>query len=218
MALGPRTVHLIHRSGAAVIGLALLVFAITGLVRGLSWFRTEGQWVYGLSSNGALAIISVVAGALLVGAALWGPRVSSTTSVVFAVLFLLSGIVHLAILHTTFNVLAFRLPNVFFSLVVGIFLLVLGFYGRVSGGLPPDNPYRRAHPMRSRRPDPEEQLRAEEPDEQERRLLEAEVAMGEGKATAEQVLSVRRDHARRRASERARAWRQAARRGSSDGG
>ena len=36
------------------------------------------------------------------------------------------------------------MANVIFSFVVGTVLLMFGFYGRVSGGLPPDNPYHRA--------------------------------------------------------------------------
>ncbi|MBQ6643382.1 MAG: DUF4383 domain-containing protein, partial [Saccharopolyspora sp.] len=127
----------------------------------------------------------------------------------FGGVFLLSGLVHLAILHTSLNILAFRLPNVFFSLIVGMILLFTGLYGRMSGGLPPDNPYRREHPMRKNRPHPEEQLdfEASETDEQQQQYREAEMAMGEGHPTPEQTQLVMRDQARRRAAERARARR-----------
>jgi hypothetical protein len=59
-------------------------------------------------------------------------------------LFLLSALVNLAVLRTSFNILAFRFENVVFSVVVGLLLLTLGAYGRIGGHLPDDSPY--AHP------------------------------------------------------------------------
>ena len=205
----PHPVHTVHRIGAILLGLILLAFAVLGLARGLRFFSTSGQPVLGLSSNGLLAVISLVAGVILIGCAVWGGRQASTVTTGFGGLFLLSGLVHLAILHTSLNILAFRLPNVFFSLIVGMILLFTGLYGRLSGGLPPDNPYRQQHPVRKNRPHPQEQLDLEtsEPDEQQQRYREAEMAMGEGHPTPEQTQLVMRDQARRRAAERARARR-----------
>jgi hypothetical protein len=60
------------------------------------------------------------------------------------VLFLLSGLVNLAVLRTSANILDFSMRNVIFSFVSGLLLLTFGLYGRVSGGLPPDNPFYRA--------------------------------------------------------------------------
>ena len=123
---------------------------------------------------------------------------------------------HLAILNSPLNLLAFRMPNVLFSLVVGLILLCTGLYGRLSGGLPPDNPYRRRHPIRKQRPEPDEQLAAgsrAELDEEDQRLTQAEMAMGEGTATPEQEAEVRLDQQRRREAERERAYRNWQRRG-----
>lgn len=202
-------VHTVHRIGAVLLGLGLWVFGILGLARGLEFFSTRGTVVLGLSSNGLLSVISLVAGAVLIGCAAWGGRQASTVTTFVGALFLLSGLVHLAILNSPLNVLAFRMPNVLFSLVAGLILLCTGLYGRLSGGLPPDNPYRREHPMRTRRPDPEEQLDDErQPVEtEEQQYRDAEIAMGEGHPTPEQTQLVMRDQARRRAVERARARR-----------
>jgi len=63
-------------------------------------------------------------------------------SIVLGVAFLLSGMANMLVLNTSLNILAFRLPNIVFSVLVGLLLLVLGSYGRISGGLPADNPYR----------------------------------------------------------------------------
>ncbi|GAB3278553.1 DUF4383 domain-containing protein [Parasphingorhabdus pacifica] len=207
-------VHRVQRISAAVLGAGLLVFAALGFSGRPPFFSTTGQTVLGLSNNGALSALSVAAGILLLAGAAVGGKPASTVSIGMGAAFLVSGLVHLAILHTSWNIFAFRLSNVFFSLVAGLLLLIFGFYGRVTGGLPPDNPYRRAHPVRHDRPDPDEQLRANGsqsyPEDQS--LLDAELAMGEGRATPGQEAMVRRDHARKQAEERSRAYRAVQRR------
>lgn len=205
---GQHPVHVVHRVSAAVLGLTLWVFAGLGFAQGLDFLSTSGVSVIGLSTNGLLATISVVAGTLLVASAAWGGPVASTVNTIFGGVFLLSGLVHLAILNTPYNIFAFQLSNVFFSLIAGMVLLFFGLYGRLSGGLPPDNPYRLAHPRRTDRPDPREQLadRNNEPDAHEQEITEAELAVGEGHPTAEQMDLVRRDQARHQAYERSRAY------------
>lgn len=204
---GTHRVHLVHRIGAAAFGALLCVFAGTSLARGVPLFDTHGGIVWGLSVNGVLAAISAVAGLVLLGAAFVSARTSSTIFLVVGGVFLLAGLAHLGLIHTPLNVLAFSLPNVFSSLVVGLLLLFLGAYGRLTGGLPPDNPYRRAHPVRRDRPSPDEQMSSGMTSPREQGLLEAELAVVEGKATPEQEEMVRRDQARRRSAERARAYR-----------
>ena len=202
-------VYVVHRVSAAALGLALWVFAALGFARSLPFLSTQGQEIMGLSSDGALSVISVVAGAVLIAGAVWGDPKASTISVGMGMLFLLSGLVHLLILNTPWNLFAFRLSNVCFSLVVGLILLILGFYGRATGGLPADNPYRRARERRrakrQRAMQPEETPQEDLADEV--KLLRAEMAMGEGHATPEQVALVKQDQARRRARERADAYR-----------
>ena len=70
--------------------------------------------------------------------------------VVVGGLFLVSGLVNMIVLNGPANVLAFTFPNVAFSLVVGLVLLSVGLYGRASGQLPADNPFRQAHGDRNR--------------------------------------------------------------------
>jgi hypothetical protein len=133
----------VHRVGAVAVALVLLVFGVLGFADGLAYFSTKGEPVLGLSSNGLLSTVSVVTAAVLIAAALFGPRVASTVMIVVGALFLLSALANLAVLDTGWNVLAFRLTNVFFSLGAGLVLLLLGAYGRVSGNLPQDSPYAR---------------------------------------------------------------------------
>ncbi|MFP5020811.1 DUF4383 domain-containing protein [Pseudonocardia phyllosphaerae] len=131
----------LHRLSSAVVGVVLLVFGVLGFLGGLEFFSTTGSPVLGMSTNGLLSTASVVFGAVLLAAAVRGGRLASTTSVVVGALFLLSGVVNTVLMTTPYNLLAFRMPNVVFSLVVGLVMLVLGAYGRFSGRLPDDNPY-----------------------------------------------------------------------------
>ena len=136
-------VPVVHRVGALAVAAAIAVFGVLGFLDGLPFFSTDGGRVLGLSSNGLLSTISVVTAAVLVLAAFRSPRVASTVMIVVGSLFLLSALANLAVLRTDWNVLAFRFPNVVFSVVAGLTLLVLGAYGRVSGNLPADSPYAR---------------------------------------------------------------------------
>ncbi len=195
-----------HRIGAAVLGVGLCVFGILGLVNQLGFLSIEGEEVLGLSTNGLLSTISIVVGGILIAASLRGGRISSTVTTVVGSLFLLSGLLNLAVLDTELNLLAFEIPNVIFSFIVGMMLLFLGCYGRFSGGLSADNPY-----YQQRHPD---EVRAGAGDaagdgqgrSEADRLLAAELAFGEGHATLEQERLVR-ENAQRRADEaRRRAW------------
>jgi len=140
---GPHPVHTIHRVSAAACGGFLTLFGALGLGHGLPFFSTSGSIVLGLSSNGLLAVLSVIVGTVLLASAIRGGQSASTISMMLGVLFLLSGLGNSLVLATPLNVLAFRPTNILFSLAVGAVLLVTGAYGRVTGGLPLDNPYHR---------------------------------------------------------------------------
>jgi hypothetical protein len=203
---GPgRRVLVVHRIGAAALGLFLLVFGALGLAGGAPFVSTSGEQVLGLYSNGLLDVISILMALVLLAAALRGPRIASTVMMVAGALFLLSGLVNLTVLATRFNILAFRLSNVLFSLIVGVVLLVLGAYGRVSGNLPADSPYAHA---REAAATPRERAAPTTPEEvaAERAMEEAELAVVMGSATPEQrrrVESMARVHGR---SSQRRVW------------
>jgi Domain of unknown function (DUF4383) len=134
----------VYRAGAAVIGIGLLIFGVLGYAHGLGFFDTTGNDVVGLSSNVVLSTISVVVGLLLVAGGIAGGNISAGLNTGIAVLFIGSGLANLAVLQTSWNFLNFSMRNVIFSFVVGVLLLTFGLYGRVTGGLPADNPYYRA--------------------------------------------------------------------------
>ncbi len=210
----------VHRIGALVVALVLWAFAIMGYLGHVGFFSTHGVHVLGLSSNGLLSTISVLVGAILVLAAALGGPVASTTCALVGGLFLLSGLVNLIVLNGPANYLAFSMPNVVFSLIVGLLLLSIGLYGRASGQLPADNPYRQAHGGTNRLAIfwHDEDLRQDHlPDEYAawRRLneiddqAEAEHAVAEGRATPEQDRRVMSDARQRALRSRQAAWRRA---------
>jgi Domain of unknown function (DUF4383) len=191
---GNHPLRRVHRIGAALLGAALIAFGVMGFALGLPFLSVDSAPMMGMGSNGLLATISVVVGVVLAVAAWRGGTLASTTMTTLGVLFLVSGLANLAVLGTAANLLAFRFPNVVFSLLAGMTLLFTGAYGRVSGGLAPDNPYARA---RAGAPDPERSRR---------RLLEidemaaAENASSNGLATPEQAALVRADRVERAAA------------------
>ncbi|OLL75390.1 hypothetical protein Ae168Ps1_3791c [Pseudonocardia sp. Ae168_Ps1] len=137
----PRLLDLLHRISSALVGTVLWVFGSLGFADTLGVLTTDGPPLLGMSTNTLLSTISLVVGTVLIAAAIRGGRLASTVAVTVGALFLLSGVVNVVLIGTSFNPLAFRMSNVVFSLVVGLVLLYLGAYGRFSGRLPDDNPY-----------------------------------------------------------------------------
>jgi hypothetical protein len=139
--------NLVYRIGAGVIGAFLVAFGILGLLNHIGFFDTGGNMAAGLNSNGALSVLSICIGALLLVGMVIGGNVASTLNMVLGILFLLNGFLFLGLLDTPYNFLAFKIQNVLFSFVVGLLLMTFGMYGRVGHALPHDNPYWRArHP------------------------------------------------------------------------
>ncbi|MER7014346.1 DUF4383 domain-containing protein [Saccharopolyspora sp. NPDC000359] len=201
-----------YRIAAAIFGACLLAFGVLGVANRVPLFTTSGIDILGLSSNGLLAWVSIAVGAVLVGAAAWGGPVASTTTAAVGILFFLSALINLGLLHTPWNLFAFKLQNVVFSFVVGLVLMFFGFYGRISGNLPPDNPYAR---YRHHEPPVEElpeQRQEEDRQADEGRIAEiqelyqAEMALAEGHPTPQQDRLVRADLWRIRQEERRRAY------------
>ena len=196
---------------AVLFGLGLWVFGVLGLVNRLDPFTTNGTPVLGLSSNGLLSVISLVVGAILIAAAMRGGRTASTVTVIVGVAFILSGLANVLVLGTPLNLLAFRMPNVIFSLIAGALLLFLGAYGRYTGGLPDDNPY---HAERHPSGGPEVPLPTVFRDAADviaaRELAEAERAVAQHAASPEQAERVAAVRSSRRAEDRVRAWREGA--------
>jgi hypothetical protein len=202
------TVLWVHRVAAVVVALVIATIGVLGFIGGLAFFDTRGATMFGgLSTNGALSTISVVTAAILLAAAVRGGKLASTVMIVIGVLFLVSAFGNLAVMGTPYNLLAFRLPNVFFSIGAGLVLLFLGAYGRISSKLPPDNPYRQERGADDEEPeDAHRQSYPSSPAEADAdaAMAEAARALAQGTADDEQrrrlaALDEARSHADRRA-------------------
>ncbi|MGY1843179.1 DUF4383 domain-containing protein [Modestobacter sp. SYSU DS0875] len=202
-----RVVPAVHRIGAVVVALVLAVFGVLGLVDGLDYFSTDGERVLGLSSNGLLSTISLVTAAVLIAAALHSSRTASTVMMAVGALFLVSALANLAVLETGWNVLAFSMANVIFSICAGLVLLTLGTYGRVSGNLPEDSPYRTERPATDGDDDTGQELPTSPAEvAAERAMRDAELAVVEHRASPEQQRRVTAMAQVRTRADRRRVW------------
>lgn len=123
----------LYRALAGLAGLYVLVFGIVGVVKagGYGFFAQHGTpSALGLHSNRAFAILSIVAGAVFVGSALFGGNLDRWVNLVGGVVFLLSGFVMMVLLRTDFNYLGFTMTTCIVSFVIGIVLFAAGLYGR----------------------------------------------------------------------------------------
>ncbi|MET8539720.1 DUF4383 domain-containing protein [Kitasatospora sp. NPDC004799] len=137
-----RRLALVWRIGAGLGGIFLIVFGCLGLADHPGFLATHGDRIAGLSTNGALSILSIVVGAILVVGAVIGGNFASNLNMVAGLLFVLSGFYGLTVLgRPDANILNFRMSNVLFAFIVGIVLTTFGMYGRVSSHLPHDNPF-----------------------------------------------------------------------------
>jgi hypothetical protein len=200
--IDPR-VFAVQRLGAVGVGLFLLVFGLLGATGGVGFLSTSGERYLGMSSNGLLSALSLVVAGVLLGAALRGPRTASTVMIVLGVLFLASGLLNMALLRTDFNLLAFRMSNVVFSIVVGLLLLVLGAYGRISGNLPANSPYAHPHPLAE---EPSDLPSTPEEVAAEAAMRQAEIAVVQHYATEDQRSRVRAMSGVRTRDGRRRIW------------
>lgn len=148
----------VYRIGAGLMGLVLVAFGILGLIDKVGFFDTRGDEVAGLSTNGALSVLSICVGLLLFAGMVIGGNFASTLNMLVGIAFILSGFLNLGLLNTEYNFLAFRIQNVLFSFVFGVVLMVFGMYGRVGSALPHDNPYWRARHPDLVEPEPRERL------------------------------------------------------------
>ena len=183
-------VTVVHRIGALVVAAVIATFGVLGLLDGLDYFSTDGERIAGLSSNGLLSTISLLTAAVLVVAAVLGSRPASTIMLVIGALFIASALINLALLETDWNFLAFSVANVIFSICAGLLLLTLGAYGRVSGNLPDDSPYRGAQGGDEEVMESPERPESAEEEAAERAMREAELAVIEHRATPDQQARV----------------------------
>jgi O-antigen/teichoic acid export membrane protein len=144
-----------YRVLAGLCGLYVLVFGIVGLVqtRGLDTFAQDGlPSVLGLQANRAFAILSIVAGVIVLGGALVGGNLDQRINLGASFVFLAAGLAMMLLLQTDLNFLGFSVATCVVSFVIGLVLLTAALYGKVGS----DADVRREEAFRhGRGPDPQ---------------------------------------------------------------
>lgn len=136
MAHVPINHHLqpLYRVLAALCGLYVLVFGIVGVVqtRGLSTFAQDGlPSVLGLQSNRGFAILSIIAGVIVLGGALIGGNLDRGINLGASIVFLVAGMAMMILLQTDLNFLGFSVATCIVSFVLGLVLFTAALYGKV---------------------------------------------------------------------------------------
>lgn len=145
----------LYRIFAGLIGLYILIFGLVGVVRtwGDPLFARDGDWVLGLRTNLAFALISVAFGTVVLIGASRKSNVGHYMMLGAGVIFMVTALVMMALLHTDLNFLNFSMSTVIVSMIFGLLTFATGLYDKV--GPPQDaeaeERYRRAPSAGGRR-------------------------------------------------------------------
>jgi hypothetical protein len=122
-----------YRAIAGLVGAYILLFGILGVAQawGEDLFAREDTWVLGLRTNLAFGILSVVAGAVILLAAIVGGNLPHLVNLYGGWVFLGAGMAMLLVLQTDANFLNFSITTCIVSFVIGMALLTAGLYGKV---------------------------------------------------------------------------------------
>lgn len=123
----------LYRTIAGLTGLYVLIFGIAGVIAtwGDPLFARDDVWVLGLRTNLAFSISSVGYGALILICALIGGQAGHFANLTISVVFMVTGLLMLALLRTDANFLNFSMSTVIVSLIFGLIFLATGLYDKV---------------------------------------------------------------------------------------
>jgi hypothetical protein len=124
----------LYRVLSAVAGLYMLVFGVVGFVQtsGAPFFtRDEAEWVLGLRTNPAFAVLSIVAGAVVLGANVVGRNLAHHVNQLAGIVLTIVGMASLALMQTEANVLAFSMVNVIVTFILAGITGTASLYDRV---------------------------------------------------------------------------------------
>jgi uncharacterized protein DUF4383 len=123
----------LYRVIGGLAGLYVLLFGIVGLVRtsGTELFGHPDAHALGLRTNMAFALLSIVAGVIILAGTAIGRNVDQMINMVGGYAFMGVGMAMLALLQTDANFLNFSVATCVVSFVIGLALLVAALYGKV---------------------------------------------------------------------------------------
>jgi hypothetical protein len=124
-----------YRFLAGLAGLYILIFGIVALTktRGMAPFSQSAKdnaWALGLRANLGFAIISIVAGAIIVVCAVIGRNLDRHVNTYGGLAFMVVGMAMLLLLQTNANFLTFSMSNCVASFIIGTVLFSAGLYGK----------------------------------------------------------------------------------------
>jgi Domain of unknown function (DUF4383) len=134
----------LYRAFSGLVGLYILVFGVLGVIKtwGESLFARDGDWVLGLRTNLAFALVSVLFGIFLLIGASRRSNLGHYMNLTAGVVFLVTSIAMMAVLQTGANFLNFSMSTVIVSMVFGLLLLATGLYDKVGPPEHADEPER----------------------------------------------------------------------------
>jgi hypothetical protein len=124
----------LYRALAALTGGFLLAFGVVGFTQtaGTDLFAQDRELTaLGLSTNRAFAVLSVLAGAVVLGSALIGRNADRWVNLWIGPGFLIAGTAMLALTNTDANFLNSSVATAIVSYLIGTLLLIAGLYGKV---------------------------------------------------------------------------------------
>ncbi|MER7283530.1 DUF4383 domain-containing protein [Dactylosporangium sp. NPDC000244] len=124
----------LYRLLCVVAGLYMLVYGVVGFIAtsGSDFFtRDEAEWVLGLRTNPAFALLSIVAGVIVIGANIIGRNVAHAINTLAGVVLTAVGMASLALMQTEANVFAFSMVNVIVTFILAGIIGTASLYDRV---------------------------------------------------------------------------------------
>lgn len=129
--------RVLWRTVAGLCGLYVLIFGCVAITRTTDkafFAQHDLRSTLGLRANSAFAVLSIVAGVVIVAGALIGGNLDRWINLVTGIVFMVAGIVMVALLNTTFNYLGFTVSTVVVSFIFGLVMFTAGLYGKVGTG------------------------------------------------------------------------------------
>lgn len=123
----------LYRALAALVALYVLAFGAVGLTKtsGTDFFGHPHAYALGLRTNMAFSVLSIVVGAVVLASLVYGRNLDHYVTTAAGVVFLLAGLVMLALVRTSANFLNTTVAATIVSDLLGTTLLTCGLYSRV---------------------------------------------------------------------------------------
>jgi hypothetical protein len=123
----------LYRGLAGLTGVYLAGFGVAGILasRGRPFFDQGETEAWGLKTNMAFGVLSVIVGLVILIGVIIGHNVDRFINMIGAVVFLVCGLIMLTLSRSGLNFLNYDVSAAVVSFVIGTLLLLSGLYGRI---------------------------------------------------------------------------------------